>query len=644
MNKRGQEETGKVLWELIGLILVVVVVAGFLIFIVRFVLSGNDQEEQSTIDGFVSLTKLVEKYVEDPGSFNPGDKDTPILPYHIDDDFIVVGFNKGLEPGAQPTDGCDALPFGKEFEYIPRPVEQGCPGTSACLCLYPQTYGGDDFDKDDKPMMNCKEFPGVDYILSFWYSDSEGLDESPFTHADLPADERVRDTFLGACYPWTPEAYYKKFSGNPKVSYNKGITCAKNPTNPNNPYASFVLYGECGLTGELHKQGSLYIEKAVIEGKTYIIISAPISDELIKRRRQVVQEQALKETFGIAKDAFDKKSYQESISLFESFISVASNSAIPVIKGLVTDAKFLVSEAHYLLGNDAEAAKRVAAFFGEYALYEINLGQYRTEQLGNHPYFTRLSPKSTYVSLPYPTLVKGGLIGSPLSETELKSLRDRFGRLSKALPDDAMLQYFKGFTELLSPSDNYASAIDALTRAEQSTSLVGKIDPIVVRYNLAEAYRKRAEAEANPNIDDLKRMVRLYKLVAEDYGSSFNSELKNKADTQLAYACTRWSNIPDDERLAEKNTYLQYCYGVPRTLVSTGPIITQASCIAFPGTLRCGEMASLDIARAYNPAVVGTPNQLQVYSCAAGTWMPTERCPTACKNTHSVGALLAVCS
>ncbi len=284
MDRRAQEQTGNFVWELISIVLVLVVVASALILVVRVVGSGSENEDRGTQFGFFSLAAVIRDYVNDPAAFLPV-KAPFTHALYLDDDFILVGFNKG-DRAAKPLDGCWDWNIlgGARLEYVTRPTE--C-GELACLCLYPQTAGTNDFDADstgdgrNKPN-SCVAFPGVDYLMGFWYYDALENDV-PFTSPQIPADPIVPQTMLGQCYPWTPDSYKQV---PPPVTY-KSLVCGDKPGVPVSPYASLLIYGQCS-TGDEWGTRPVYVEKAIVDKKTYILVSAPIEEQLRKARQEFV--------------------------------------------------------------------------------------------------------------------------------------------------------------------------------------------------------------------------------------------------------------------------------------------------------------------------------------------------------------------
>ena len=338
MNRRAQ--IGPLLWNTIGLILVVVFVIGIAVLLVRVIASAGENERAATEFGFLSLATVVRAYSESSELFNPlPDQRLPINHVlFLTDGFVIVGFNRG---GEKPVDHCGAT------ETITRPPQ--C-GSNACLCLFTDSTGPHDFDKDDDSPelpVNCAVFPNVETIRSFRYYDNAITflgDRTFYEHRDLTTSEKIFDTFLGACYPST-DGYAEVFKDSPIIQFRSGLKPCGAHTANENPYANLVLYGDCGFGDVEFGQEPVYVEKATINGKNHILISAPISKELRLLRQKRIQNFAVLQKFQDAQKLFKDGKFNESITLFTEFLEAAKDSKNSDVQRDSIEAQKLLTQA-----------------------------------------------------------------------------------------------------------------------------------------------------------------------------------------------------------------------------------------------------------------------------------------------------------
>ena len=340
MNRRAQV-LGPLLWNTIGLILVIIFVVGLAILLFRVIGSGSENERAASESSLFSLAGVIKSYSASSEVFLPleNQRDFPVNHLiFLADGFILVGFNQG---GEKPVDGCGAT------ETITRPPQ--C-GLNACLCLYTDSVGPHDFDKDDDSPelpISCAVFDDVKTIRSFWYYSNSVTflgDRTFFEHRDLTVSEKIFDTFLGACYPGT-DGYYQAFEGLPAIQFRDGLKACGSNIADLNPYANLVLYGDCGAGDVEFGQEPLYVEKATINGKNHILISAPISSELRLRRQKRVQSFALSKNFEDAQKLFNEGKFNESITPLKKFIDAAKNSDNIELNARIESAEKLLIEA-----------------------------------------------------------------------------------------------------------------------------------------------------------------------------------------------------------------------------------------------------------------------------------------------------------
>jgi hypothetical protein len=310
MNRRAQEEVGKVLWELIGLILVVVLISAVLFFAIRAFGSGSSNEETGTTYSFLSLASKITQYSANLEPFVHG-----TIPLYISNDYTIVGFSAGTET---PVDSCGTT------QAINRP--SSC-GTLACLCMFKAIT--------DTPR-GCVTFPGVDNIVSFVYQKTDGI----------TVTQKTVDTFKGLQYANLPAAY----------------------TNlaPQLTQSSLSMHGKCGFLKNAFGTTPVYLEKAFIEGKNVILVATGLSDSVIKSRQDAVITNAFDSIFAAAENAFNAKNYAEALKHYTRFVTVAGDR--PQLQEKVRNAQFKISESNYLLGNTVDAAKGAVAYIATYGL------------------------------------------------------------------------------------------------------------------------------------------------------------------------------------------------------------------------------------------------------------------------------------
>ena len=289
MKTRAQIEP-EMLMNVGGLVLLFILIVGLVFGLIRLVGSGDENKELSTTYSFLTLASVISNYATSATPFEP--QQPPIVhPIQITDDFIVVGFSKGTDPvyeGCGPTSTLgQVVTQGSPVEGIPRPIE--C-GENACLCLYRQTAGYDDFGQDssDPDKMNkpiaCKDFPNVDYLLSFWYYDVlTGKPAIDAQHSDIPVTQDAVDTFLGQCFLPAPDI----FEQSAPFHTMQSTACIR--SGQAKIASSLVLYGKCG-TGKSFGTKTVYVDKMVQNGKTYVLVSAPIATAEYEARKKLFAE------------------------------------------------------------------------------------------------------------------------------------------------------------------------------------------------------------------------------------------------------------------------------------------------------------------------------------------------------------------
>lgn len=322
---RGQSIVGLPLAELVGIILVAAVFLALGSVVVKQFFGTNANEEAASISNVFSLAAKIREAVNNPEPFVVN---TPLL--YVDSNSVLVGFNSAKNrPESTKYQEVPAGYCKDEWKYPARPDE--C-GDSACLCLYNNPATGTGLDNQPKA---CAQLPGVDFVLSFWYTaplKAKSLVRAQtFPGIKTSQDvKRIGNTFMGQCYPWvhdvdTPAGKHlaKYVSYLPPYIFTRlestsvtsdtvtevqntllsifSITDEKLKTpelgcgaeNANqeqvNQYASLVLYGSCNeVFGDNFGLSEIYLEKTVLDGKTYILVSYPMTDYFVDQRKSGV--------------------------------------------------------------------------------------------------------------------------------------------------------------------------------------------------------------------------------------------------------------------------------------------------------------------------------------------------------------------
>ncbi len=165
---------------------------------------------------------------------NSGNKEKDVIrhfPFHIGEDYILVGFPKGQGI----IDDCRPLSLPSAIQ---RPLQ--C-GDNACLCIYKNIHGFDDLTKQP---LRCVALFNVDMIYSPFHSDESSMQlRSGLASA-------VSENLRAAPLQVKPKAY-------------GGWT---------GQYQYFILYGQCMAPPAFSVQ-ELYVDMHREEGKTFIFIA-----------------------------------------------------------------------------------------------------------------------------------------------------------------------------------------------------------------------------------------------------------------------------------------------------------------------------------------------------------------------------------
>lgn len=326
---RGQSIVGLPLAELVGIILVAALFISIGAVVVKHFFSTDSTEEAASISNVFSLAAKIRDQVKNPAPFV---KDNPLL--YVGKDSILVGFTSvqnlpaSEKPKQQPVGFC-----GGKLKWVSRPDE--C-GDSACLCLYRNpTFG---IGLDTLPVA-CAQLPGVDGVFSFWYQASTAHFNNQFPGMNNPKQlELASNTFMGECYPWVagtrysqlkPEYYREIFPDARLFANPPKLSCGGQGTDKVNQYASLVLYGDCSDSpiSDTFQTQTIYLEKAVLDGKTNILVSFPVSEETAKARAEKVFAAIARDTELVAAGTQDAR---QAVQLYAAYVDYAEKAKLPV--------------------------------------------------------------------------------------------------------------------------------------------------------------------------------------------------------------------------------------------------------------------------------------------------------------------------
>jgi hypothetical protein len=362
---RGQSVVGLPLTELVGIILVAALFISIGAVVVKHFFGTNATEEAASISNMFSLAAKIRDAVK---NHEPFVADNPLL--YVDSNSILVGFNSAKgRPDNQKQNEVPAGYCKDEWKYPDRPAE--C-GDSACLCLYHNPSTNTGLNKGDQPKA-CAQLPGVDYVLSFWYNlplkSKTLVRPSTFPGINRVQDvRRVSNTFMGQCYPWvhdvdTPNGKHiaKYVSYLPPYIFTKvegtsvttdtlnnvkneilsifsledetvpssELACgAENQNQANvNQYASLTLYGSCNeVFGDNFGLSEIYLEKAVLDGTTYILVGYPITDYYLQQRKAGVYRDFSNTELKTADVLANAGDHANAILHYKAYLDAVTNS------------------------------------------------------------------------------------------------------------------------------------------------------------------------------------------------------------------------------------------------------------------------------------------------------------------------------
>lgn len=167
------------------------------------------------------------------------------MPLYVGEDYIVVAFPRGVDA---IIDECySRFPLLNGPEKIVKPLS--C-GSDACLCLYKNKWGYDDFEQA-QPLKPCTPLPGLDMVYSPYYLDEESRQATSMVPSVLTAN------LVGSPAAPQPPAY-------------GGWT---------GQYQYFILYGgDCLQNGPLGVQ-EFYIDRIGTENRKVFIAGESVTTQ-----------------------------------------------------------------------------------------------------------------------------------------------------------------------------------------------------------------------------------------------------------------------------------------------------------------------------------------------------------------------------
>ena len=236
MQKKGQIQTIKLV---MGLVIIAIVVIAFIIILANIGGIFGKKEEVAARGNFDFLLSAMGEILKDENLF--AFKTTS--PIQIPDDFIVVGFDANCR-----SDGGGGCPLSICWDENPVPKPKVC-GDGACICLFKESGGTDDFDdgEQEENLMVCSPIS----------SDNKKVTISG------PADNFYN---LPSCKDKKGEEEYSDNCQND--GGKKSVTSFF--SDDEFKYEDLVIYGDCD---DAWKIRSMYFEKYEDKDSVYLFIS-----------------------------------------------------------------------------------------------------------------------------------------------------------------------------------------------------------------------------------------------------------------------------------------------------------------------------------------------------------------------------------
>lgn len=249
LNKKGQAILGMNLWELIGIILVVLVIIVLINFAAdKYFAYIFDQEKKAANDNFDALVEAIQDTSSSTFTYDSRTVSLSI-PGHT-----IVAFNKANTPS---KDKCGV-------EEVAKPAQ--CAGVS-CICL----YEGRDEDMEDNKLERCEFVRNADDIFTLEYYAGE-IGEGRI-NIDVP--ETIYKNIIGEKY--TPTTFTEDYDQS---------------------YSYLYIYGECDdwpwATDVTMGIQNIYVESIKGEGVNHVLVAANTKD--IQKRSEELAKKYPKES------------------------------------------------------------------------------------------------------------------------------------------------------------------------------------------------------------------------------------------------------------------------------------------------------------------------------------------------------------
>ncbi len=114
--------------------------------------------DEATYNSFLELDRAIIDIV----SVGVDEKEIPF--YIKDDEYILVGFNKGCDFN-KGDDRCPVSWCHYSDKGYSLPLPKSCSVGKSCLCLFKDIVAGDFKDEDNEPVVPCISYSSIDYLV-----------------------------------------------------------------------------------------------------------------------------------------------------------------------------------------------------------------------------------------------------------------------------------------------------------------------------------------------------------------------------------------------------------------------------------------------------------------------------------------------